>query len=55
LRAGSPETQKEFFREFFGTETEGKTEEQIKEDEEKRVSLYKMVSFTGTSLCRYRQ
>jgi type I restriction enzyme R subunit len=38
-----PRTQKEFFK-FFGTETAGKTEEQIKEDEEKRVSFYKMVS-----------
>ena len=38
-----PRTQKEFFK-FFGTETAGKTEEQLKEDEEKRVSFYKMVS-----------
>jgi len=38
-----PRTQKEFFT-FFGTETAGKMEEQIKEDEEKRVSFYKMVS-----------
>ncbi|MDZ7682648.1 MAG: hypothetical protein U5J63_13285 [Fodinibius sp.] len=38
-----PRTQKEFFK-FFGTETAGKTEEQVKEDEEKRVSFYKMVS-----------
>ena len=38
-----PKTQKEYFK-FFGTEPEGKTEEQIKEDEEKRVSYYKMVS-----------
>ena len=38
-----PKTQKEYFK-FFGTEPEGKTEEQIKEDEEKRVSFYKMVS-----------
>ncbi len=38
-----PRTQKKFFK-FFGTETTGKTEEQIQEDEEKRVSFYKMVS-----------
>jgi len=38
-----PRTQKEFFR-FFGTEAAGKTEEQLKEDEEKRVNFYKMVS-----------
>ena len=38
-----PRTQKEFFK-FFGTETAGKSEEQLKEDEEKRVSFYKMVS-----------
>lgn len=38
-----PKTQKEFFK-FFGTETDGKTEVQVKEDEEKRVSFYKMVS-----------
>ena len=38
-----PRIQKEFFK-FFGTETAGKTEEQIKEDEEKRVNFYKMVS-----------
>lgn len=38
-----PRTQKEFFR-FFGTDFSAKTEEELKEDEEKRVSLYKMVS-----------
>ncbi|MGN8226727.1 type I restriction endonuclease subunit R [Gracilimonas sp. BCB1] len=38
-----PRTQKEFFK-FFGTDTAGKTEDEIKEDEEKRVSFYKMVS-----------
>ncbi|MBD3617466.1 MAG: HsdR family type I site-specific deoxyribonuclease [Gracilimonas sp.] len=38
-----PRTQKEFFK-FFGTETAGKTEDQIKADEERRVSFYKMVS-----------
>jgi type I restriction enzyme, R subunit len=38
-----PRTQKEFFK-FFGTETAGKTEEQIKADEERRVNFYKMVS-----------
>jgi len=38
-----PKTQKEFFT-FFGTETDGKTEEEIKEDEEKRIGFYKMVS-----------
>lgn len=38
-----PRTQKNF-REFFGCDFEGKSEEDLKEDEEKRVSLYKMVS-----------
>jgi len=38
-----PKTQKEFFK-FFGTETERKSDEQIYEDEEKRVSFYKAVS-----------
>jgi len=38
-----PRTQKEFFK-FFGTDPAGKSDEQIKEDEEKRVSFYKMVS-----------
>lgn len=38
-----PRTQKEFFK-FFGTETTGKSEEEIKVDEEMRVSFYKMVS-----------
>ncbi|MEX2345574.1 MAG: HsdR family type I site-specific deoxyribonuclease [Balneolaceae bacterium] len=38
-----PKVQKEFFK-FFGTDIAGKTEEQIKEDEEKRVNFYKMVS-----------
>jgi len=38
-----PRTQKEFFK-FFGTDFSGKTEEELKEDEEKRVNLYKLVS-----------
>lgn len=38
-----PKTQKQF-RKFFGCDFEGKTEEELKEDEEKRVSLYKLVS-----------
>ncbi|REL32990.1 HsdR family type I site-specific deoxyribonuclease [Rhodohalobacter sp. SW132] len=38
-----PKTQKQF-RAFFGCDFDGKTEEELKEDEEKRVSLYKMVS-----------
>src|SRR6056297_271900 len=38
-----PRTQKEFFK-FFGTDSAGKTEDEIKEDEQKRVSLYKQVS-----------
>jgi type I restriction enzyme R subunit len=38
-----PKTLKEF-KQFFGTETQDKTEEQIKEDQEKRISFYKMVS-----------
>lgn len=38
-----PRTQKEFFK-FFGTDFSGKSEDELKEDEEKRVSLYKMVS-----------
>ncbi|MEX0660378.1 MAG: HsdR family type I site-specific deoxyribonuclease [Balneolaceae bacterium] len=38
-----PRTQKNF-RKFFGCDFDGKSEEELKEDEEKRVSLYKMVS-----------
>ena len=38
-----PKTQKEF-RKFFGCDFDGKTEEELKEDEEKRVNLYKLVS-----------
>jgi type I restriction enzyme R subunit len=38
-----PKTLKEF-KQFFGTETQGKSEDQIKEDQEKRVNFYKMVS-----------
>ena len=38
-----PKTLKEF-KQFFGTETQGKSENQIKEDQEKRVNFYKMVS-----------
>jgi len=38
-----PRTQKDF-RKFFGCDFEGKSEEELKEDEEKRVNLYKMVS-----------
>src|SRR5699024_9685260 len=32
------------FKQFFGTDTDGKTEDEIKEDQEKRVNFYKMVS-----------
>ncbi|NBC03766.1 MAG: HsdR family type I site-specific deoxyribonuclease [Bacteroidetes bacterium] len=38
-----PKTQKAF-RKFFGCDFEGKSDEELKEDEEKRVNLYKMVS-----------
>ena len=38
-----PRTQKEFFK-FFGTDFSGKSEDELKEDEEKRVNLYKLVS-----------
>ncbi|OAN62428.1 restriction endonuclease subunit R [Balneola sp. EhC07] len=38
-----PQTQKTFY-EFFGCDFEGKTDEEIKEDEEKRIKLYKIVS-----------
>lgn len=38
-----PQNHKEF-RKFFGCDFEGKSEEVLKEDEEKRIKLYKMVS-----------
>lgn len=38
-----PRSLKEF-KTFFGTDTEGKAEKQVKTDKEKRVSFYKMVS-----------
>ncbi|NBC05359.1 MAG: HsdR family type I site-specific deoxyribonuclease [Bacteroidetes bacterium] len=38
-----PKTNKQF-RKFFGCDLEGKDDDEIKEDERKRVSLYKMVS-----------
>lgn len=38
-----PKTQKEY-RKFFGCDMDGKSEDETKEDEQKRVNLYKMVS-----------
>jgi type I restriction enzyme, R subunit len=38
-----PKTQKEY-RKYFGCDMDGKSEDEIKEDEQKRVNLYKMVS-----------
>lgn len=38
-----PQTHKEF-RAFFGCDFEGKSEEELKEDEQKRIELYKTVS-----------
>lgn len=38
-----PKTQNEF-RKFFGCDFDGKSDEELKDDEEKRLSLYKLVS-----------
>lgn len=38
-----PQNHKEF-RKYFGCDFDGKTEEELKEDEQKRINLYKMVA-----------